>query len=218
MTAPLVSLATAQERTRLKVEARRMRTRESGVEGHANQGSEIAPGVAIRCGCSRGDEYGYPAGFDVKRGAITNAPIAPTAGIKPGLSLVGFRRVHGVSSGAASKRVVTHAGQEHWTCLPGPRPALAGWGATAAEASPPHQRECETGLASLALNAGEVLALGRGSNSPRHLNGAAVHTAPAWAGAGGFTEVGKRKRSELKGPYSRRRPAAAHRFDVGRRR
>jgi hypothetical protein len=32
-----------------------------------NQASERSPGVAIRCGCSAGDEYGYGAG-DIKRG------------------------------------------------------------------------------------------------------------------------------------------------------
>jgi len=79
-----------------------------------------------------------------------------------------------VSSGAASKRVVTSglvcagatgvwAARANLTrrfplvrLQAGPRPALSGRGAIAARVRPPHSRERETGLAGLALSAGEV--------------------------------------------------------------
>lgn len=41
-----------------------------------NQQSESLPGVAIRRGCSAGDEYGYRARWAIKRGVVTNTPIA----------------------------------------------------------------------------------------------------------------------------------------------
>lgn len=73
------------------------------------------------------------------------------------------RRTDRVSSGAASKpagcdsSVVEPARNAlHTSSLVSVRPTPTGRGATAAEACPPHQRECETGLAGLALSAGEV--------------------------------------------------------------
>ena len=55
------------------------------LDAPSNQASESLPGVAIRCGCSAGDEYGYRARWATKRGDITNAPIACTSGtiLKP---------------------------------------------------------------------------------------------------------------------------------------
>jgi hypothetical protein len=46
---------------------------------YANLSCENLSGVAIRCGQDRPDGYGKTDGQDVKRGDITNAPIAWTA-------------------------------------------------------------------------------------------------------------------------------------------
>jgi hypothetical protein len=41
------------------------------------RGTRRHPVVAIRCGCSCGDEYGYAAGFVQNEASFTNTPIVP---------------------------------------------------------------------------------------------------------------------------------------------